>query len=59
MMNQIHHTLSDVTTHVTSALARRAEHTADLKLVYAKLKFGFLECVVLLSQYKNTFILGF
>ncbi len=29
MMNQIHHTLSDVTTHVTSALAQRAEQTAD------------------------------
>lgn len=36
MMNQIHHTLSDVSTHVTSALARRAEHTADWKLVYVK-----------------------
>lgn len=34
MMNQMHHTLSDVTTHVTSVLARRAEHTADSKLVY-------------------------
>lgn len=29
MMNQIHPTLSDVATHVTSALARRAEHTAE------------------------------
>lgn len=36
MMNQIHHTLSDGTTHVTSAQARRDEHTADYNLVRAK-----------------------
>ncbi len=51
MMNQIHHTLSDVSTHVTSVLTRRAERTADWKLVYVKLKAGFLECVALLSQF--------
>lgn len=38
MMNQIHHTLSDGTTHVTSALARRGEHAADYNLVWAKMK---------------------
>lgn len=47
MMNQMHHTLSDRTTHVTSALARRDEHAADYNLVQAELKsslqllFGF------------------
>lgn len=47
MMNQMHHTLSDRTTHVTSALAWRDEHAADYNLVQAKLKsslhllFGF------------------
>lgn len=39
MMNQIHHTLSDGTTHVTSALARRGEHTADYNLVGKNEKF--------------------
>lgn len=38
MMNRMHHTLSDRTTHVTSALARRDEHAADYNLVQAKLK---------------------
>lgn len=38
MMNRMHRTLSDRTTHVTSALARRDEHVADYKLVQAKLK---------------------
>lgn len=45
MMNRMHHTLSDGTTHVTSALARRDEQAADYNLVQAKLKsslqFGF------------------
>lgn len=43
MMNQIHHTLSDVTTHVASVLARRARPT------FVELKVSLFPCVALLS----------
>lgn len=42
IMNRMHHTLSDRTTHVASALARRDEHAADYNLAREKIeKFLF------------------
>lgn len=49
MMHQIHPTLSDATTHVTSALAQRVEH-ADCEAGLAKL------LVVFVSQIKFAFL---